>query len=237
MVKILYLILTLSAAISFSYGLFWYFRKKSALYLRMIVFGIGCAMLGRLFETLQILTNGQVQSGFHVGVLGVVGSFLFFFTANFGTMDSLVDDGSSRFRKYRLLALFAPAVVLILYMLYYLNVGFCQSAVVYGVETLIIALASYYHLKHLIIPDVEFGVIRALRKYNLLALIYGALCMAEIVLSAFPYMFPLAAVYALLSTAMLIFVPVLEGNVIKLRKPQIVTGPIEGPVTIFVNIM
>ena len=32
----------------------------------MIIFGVGCAMLGRLFETL-----GSLRSGFHVGMLGL----------------------------------------------------------------------------------------------------------------------------------------------------------------------
>ncbi|MCR4646029.1 MAG: hypothetical protein K5695_11605 [Oscillospiraceae bacterium] len=173
MEKYIYLALTLSAAVGFGYGLYRFFRQRSAMYIKMIVFGIGCAMLGRLFETLQLFANGQIQTGFHVGVLGVVGSFLFFFTANYGQMDSLVDDKTTAFRKYRLIALAAPACIMLLYLFYFLKVGMGQAAVVRGIETLIISQAAYYHLKHLIMPDVDYGVIRSLRLYNLLALGYS----------------------------------------------------------------
>ncbi len=52
--------------LGFGYGLFRFFRDESALYVRMIIFGVGCAILGRLFETL-----GSLRSGFHVGMLGL----------------------------------------------------------------------------------------------------------------------------------------------------------------------
>ena len=80
----LYLILssavTVCAGIGFSYGIFRFFREKSALYIRMIVFSVGCAMFGRLFESLQLIANGYISGGFHVGVLGIAGSFLFLFS-------------------------------------------------------------------------------------------------------------------------------------------------------------
>ena len=39
----------------FVYGLIMFFREPSALYARMIVLGMGCIMLGCLFETLQLV--------------------------------------------------------------------------------------------------------------------------------------------------------------------------------------
>jgi len=106
------LALTICAGIGFGYGLYRFFRDESALYVRMIVFAIGCAMLGRLFETLLILVNGSLTNGFHVGMLGIIGSFLFLFSANFGQMDSIVDDGSKRFFKTRLISFSAPLVIM-----------------------------------------------------------------------------------------------------------------------------
>ena len=47
--------------------------------------------------------------------------------------------------------------------------------------SLLIVLASYYNLKHLIFPDVEYGVIRSLKTYNLLALIFELLCLVEMI--------------------------------------------------------
>ena len=215
MEKYLFLALTLSATVGFGYGLYRFFRGRSAMYIKMIVFGIGCAMLGRLFETLQLFANGQIQSGFHVGVLGVVGSFLFFFTANFGQMDSLVDDGTAEFRKYRLTALAAPVVVIGLYVIYFIRTGFGQDAVVNGIKTLIISQAAFFHLKHVIMPDVDCGVIRSLRLYNLLALIYVFLCMGEMLLGTINLPALLISVYVLMCVNLLAFVPALERGVKK----------------------
>ena len=157
------LALTVAAGIGFGYGLFRFFRDESALYVRMIIFGVGCAMLGRLFETLLILVNGSLTSGFHVGMLGIIGSFLFLFSANFGQMDSIVDDGSKRFRKTRLISFAAPLVIAAVFCLIAVTKGLNKTTIPLGVETLFIALASYYHLKHLIIEDVSFGLIKAIR--------------------------------------------------------------------------
>ena len=66
------LALTVAAAVGFGYGLFRFFRDESALYVRMIIFGVGCAMPGRLFETLLILVNGSLENGFHVIMLGII---------------------------------------------------------------------------------------------------------------------------------------------------------------------
>lgn len=182
---ILYAAMTLCALFSFHLGLRLYFSKRAPRYVLMIVFGIGCAMLGRMFETLMLLTQHEIHSGFHVGLLGILGSFMFFMAANYGTMDMLVDDGSKGLMKYRLIALCAPVVILAIYVYYYVHVGFGAEAIVNGVLTLVIMLASYYHLKHLIIPDVEDGIIRHIRQYNLVALVYALLCMLEMIVDAF----------------------------------------------------
>ena len=69
--------LTLSAAFGFIYGITSFFGKESSLYARMITFAVGCAMLSRLSETLQIFTFGEIRNGFQVGDLGIIGSSLF----------------------------------------------------------------------------------------------------------------------------------------------------------------
>ena len=210
------LALTVSAGIGFGYGLFRFFRDESALYVRMIIFAVGCAMLGRLFETLLILVNGSLQNGFHVGMLGIIGSFLFLFSANFGQMDSIVDDGSKRYLKTRLISLAAPLVIAAIWGVIALSKGLNESTIPRGVEALFIAQASYFHLKHLIIKDVSFGLIKAIRSYNLLSLVYALLCMLEIYIKS--YNFPVVytvIVTVLLCVVLLAFVPVLERGVKK----------------------
>ena len=210
------LAMTVSAGIGFVYGLYRFFRDESALYVRMIIFSVGCAMFGRLFETLQYLVNGQLGSGFHVGMRGIVGSFLCLFSANFGQMDSVVDDGSPVFRKTRIISLAAPAVIVAIWCLIAVAKGLNKTTIPLGVETLFIAQASYFHLKHLIIKDVEYGLIKAIRSYNLFALIYALLCMLEMLIESFnlPEIF-IAVVYVLQCVVLLVFVPVLERGVKK----------------------
>ena len=208
------LALTLCAGIGFAYGLYRFFRDESALYVRMIVFGVGCAMLGRLFETLLILVNGELFYGFNVGMLGIIGSFLFFFSANFGQMDSIVDDGSPKFRKTRIIALAAPLVAAAYWCVIAALEGINEATVSIGIAVLFIALAAYYHLKHLIISDVSFGLIRSIRSYNLLSLIYAVLCMLEILADIFPF-YVSVIICVLECIVLLAFVPVLERGVKK----------------------
>ena len=201
------LALTISAGIGFVYGLFRFFRNESALYIRMIVFGVGCAMLGRLFATLMYLVNGELFPGFNVGMLGIIGSFLFFFSANFGQMDSVVDDGSPKFRKARIIALAAPLTVVILWCIIFAVYGFNETTISVGIEALFLAMASYYHLKHLIIEDVGSGLVKSIRSYNLLALVYAVLCLSEVLVEGFV----LPLIVTVLECAVLIaFIPVLE---------------------------
>ena len=210
------LALTLSALFGFVYGVLRFFRSRSALYARMIVMGIGCAMLGRLFETLQLVTMGELRGGFHVGTLGILGSFLFFISANYGQMDSLADDRSPGLRKYRWIAACAPLAVLALYAVYFRVAGFGEASIVTGILMLVTAQASYFHLKHLIIPDVEDGIIRSIRSYNLMGLIYAFLCTVEMTVSAVPAPAVLRyLVCAALCATLIAFIPVLAGGIKK----------------------
>ena len=210
------LALTICAGIGFADGLYRFFQDESALYVRMIIFGVGCAMLGRLFETLLFLVNGELGSGFNVGMLGIIGSFLFFFSANYGQMDSIVDDGSVKYRKTRIISFAAPLVVVAIWCVIAATRGINESTVWVGVEMLFVALASYYHLKHLIIDDVSFGLIRSIRSYNLLSLVYALLCMSEVLVECFNLpTVCIVIVYILECIVLLVFVPVLERGVKK----------------------
>lgn len=210
------LALTIASGIGFTYGVVRFFRNKSALYVRMIVFAVGCAMLGRLFETLQLLVTGTLNDGFNVGMLGIIGSFLFLFSANFGQMDSIVDDHYPEFRKTRLIALAAPIAEAVIWLLIVAANGINSTTVWLGVEAVFIAQASYFHLKHLIINDIDYGLIRAIRSYNLLALVYALLCMLEMLVKSFnlPAFFAVA-VCVLQFAVLLVFLPILERGVKK----------------------
>ena len=130
-------------AVSFTYGAIRFFRKGKALYLQMIVGGLGCMMLSRAFQFIVLATTGSMPEGFHIGMLGLVGGFMFFLSANYGQMDKLLDDGAREYRKYRLLSLIAPGVLAVLYLLLFLIPDASDKLVIYGVMT---AIIMFIHL-------------------------------------------------------------------------------------------
>lgn len=202
-------------AVSFTYGVVRFFKKGKALYLQMIVGGLGCMMLGRVFQFVTLLTRGMLPEGFHIGTLGIVGGFVFFLSANYGQMDKLLDDGAKENRKYRLLGLLAPLLMAGIYcLIFFFNPGL-ESMIVYGVMTAIIMFASYFNLKHFIFPDVEFGIIRSIRGYNLIALLLAVLSVGEITLMLWNKTVPLLILYIAICVVSIAVVPVLEKGVKK----------------------
>ena len=147
----------------------------------MICFAAGCMTFGRLYQVIRFLTSGDIFSRFHLGLLGVLGSLMFFFSANFGVMDTITDDGAAENRRYRIIPAAAPALTAVLYLAFFplAELPLVVKAAAF-VISLLVAGASYYNLKHFIFPD-EYGIIRCLRPYNLLALCFEFLCLAEIV--------------------------------------------------------
>ena len=161
------------------YGLSKFFKKKKALYLKLVTCGVMSLMLSRLYQIIFLTTQGALNTGFHIGILGIIGSFMFLFSANFGQMDGLVDDRTKAFRKTRLLSLAAPLLILVLYFVLFLKTENTELRIVWGVVAFFVMQCAYYNFKHVIIYDVDLGIIKSLRKYNLLALIYAFLIMLE----------------------------------------------------------
>jgi len=169
------------ALIGTIYGALHFLAKKSALYLQMIACGVGCQMFARLFDVIYLALNGELHRKFNIGMLGIVGSFLFILSANYGQMDSLVDDGSAALRPTRRRALLAPAAILALYAAFCCAEQDLRLRLAVGLIAAFILPTAYFNFKHLIIYDVENGVIRCIRSYNLLALAYGFLVLLEFI--------------------------------------------------------
>lgn len=170
------------AFIGFRYGSIVFFKPKKAVFPQMITLAVGSMAFGRLYQAVRLLTGGEIYMEFQLGVFGVIGSLLFLFSANFGAMDSIADDKSKAFTKYRIVSFAAPVAAAVLYVLFALGTDLPVFAkIVSAAITVFVMQASYFHLKHLIFPDVDYGVIKCLRLYNLLALIYSFLCMAEMI--------------------------------------------------------
>ena len=171
----------LCAAAGFICGAIRYLRPKKPLYASMIVLGLGCVLLGRLYQCVRLLTGSTLTEQFQIGVLGAAGAFSFFFSSNYGQIDSLVDDGGTEFLRYRTLAWTGPIAIGALFAPIAAGPGSLSFKLGCGVAAAFIAPACYFHVKHLIIPDVDYGVVRCQRGYNCLALCMGLFSMLELI--------------------------------------------------------
>ena len=192
---------------SFIYGLNKFFKKGKPLFLQSITMAMGCHALGSIYHLCQTLTTEEVLEGFTPAYLGRIGFFLFLIAASYGQMDRIVDDGSEKIKPSRYIALIAPVCAVLLY----LPNGMMEDL---PIETKIAALlvwipaifSVYYNLKHAIIPDFDFGFIKAIRLYNIFALCLG---FAELLcLTAWDYLYNTqlvicTIVFALLCVAMM----------------------------------
>ena len=198
----------LATLFSFVYGMRNFFRKGKPIFLQSITMAMGCHALGSIYHLCQTLTTETVLEGFTPAYLGRIGFFLFFITASYGQMDRIVDDGTPVMRPARIIALIAPICAILLLIP---NVAMDDLPIKTKIAVALVwipALFSlYFNLKHAIIPDCDFGFIKAIKPYNVLA---TALGFAELLcLTAWDYLYavPLVistVVFAILCVSMMI---------------------------------
>ena len=208
-----HIFMLMASLLGFLYGAKHFLKKGKAMYLWMITLGVFCTMMGTLFEMILLWTKGTLPEGFYVGLLGYVGTFLFFMSANYGQMDSLADDGSKQFLKYRLIGLLAPIVLALIFSpaLYFDEIMARKLSCLFVV--IFILPASYFHLKHLIFPDVDYGIIRCIRGYNALALSYAVCCVLKLTVGCLDLAFISNALDVVSGLILLALLPVLGKEV------------------------
>lgn len=158
---------------AFIYGIKHFFKKGKPLYLQSITMAMGCHSLGSVYHICQMLTRGAVSDGFTPAYLGRIGFFLFFLVASYGQMDRIVDDRSPALRKSRIWALLAPALGLLLYIPNFLKDMPNATKVTYFLVWIPAIFSLYFNLKHVIIPNIDFGFVKAIKPYNIFALCLG----------------------------------------------------------------
>ena len=169
----------LIAAFAFGTGATKLFKKGTPLYWQLYVCAAGCFALRQLSETVNFLCG--IQGNISVGMLGIFGCNFFLLSADYGTLDKVVDDGSAENKPARKLALLAPVVTAALIASVFF--AWRKNDLVCGVLWLAMLLpmlpASYFNLKHLLMPPDDFELLRATRPCNLASLgvyLLSALC-------------------------------------------------------------
>ena len=174
---------------SLIYGLKYFFKKGKPFFLQSITMAMASHALGSVYHLCQSIATDELIEGFTPAYLGRIGFFLFFITASYGHLDRIVDDGTSKMRASRIIALIAPILAVLLYIPNALIEDVpTVTKITYFLVWIPAAISVYFTLKHAIIPDFDFGFIRALKPYNILALCLGfseLLC-----LTAWDYYYP-----------------------------------------------
>ena len=161
----------LATLFSLIYGLKHFFKKGKPLFLQTITMAMACHSLGSIYHLCQTLTSDTLIEGFTPAYLGRIGFFLFIITASYGQMDRIVDDGSAKMKPSRYIALIAPIFAALLYIPNYIIEDVpIQTKVVYALVWIPAVVAVYFNLKHAIIPNMDFGFIKAIKPYNILIL-------------------------------------------------------------------
>ena len=172
----------LIALFAFGFGAAKLFKRKKPLYLQLLVCAAGCFAVEQLSYAVNLWCG--VAAEVSIGMLGIFGCNLFLLSANFGTLDRIVDDGRGT-GKARKLAFLAPAVMAAFIALAFLAWKeqdlFC--AVMWLVMLIPALPASYFNLKHILLPVDPFEFLKATKPCNIAALVFYIVTAAYVICS------------------------------------------------------
>ncbi len=165
------LILALGA---FVYGALKLFHKGKPMYFQILICAVGCFTLQEFSSVINYLCDGY-EEGIAISILGILGCVMFILAANRGALDALVDERDEKGRRARLLAFVAPIVVLIsIVFTVIIWKGFAKTIVVIIVLVLMASIipASYFTLKHLLLPKDSLGILECTKLCNIFSFLY-----------------------------------------------------------------
>lgn len=173
----------LIALFAFSFGAKRLFKKKKPLYFQLYVCAAGCLALWQLSCAVNLWCGAA--SSFSIGMLGVFGCNFFLLSANYGTLDRIVDEGNNS-RKARALAALAPVCLAapVMYAFFLRKRTEPLGAWMWLVMLLPALPASYFNLKHILLPMDDIELLRAVRPCNYAALVFYALTAAYGIVTA-----------------------------------------------------
>jgi hypothetical protein len=161
----------ISTLFSLIYGLANFFKKGTPLFLQSLTMAMASYSCSVIYHLCQTFTSGIIMEGFTPTYLGRMGFFMFFITASYGQLDRIVDDRSSKMKRARMLAFIAPVCAALLYIPNYMVDSPMSTKIAYLFVWIPAIVSVYFNLKHAIIPDLDFGFIKAIKPYNICVLL------------------------------------------------------------------
>ena len=173
----------LIASFAFGFGAAKLFKKKKPMYMQILVCAAGCFAIQQLSYVVNIWCN--VEAAVSIGMFGIFGCNFFLLSANFGTLDKIVDDGLGS-GKARVISVIAPVIMAMLTVLAFLSWKdkdmFC--AVMWLIMLIPALPASYFNLKHILLPMDSLEFLRATRPCNVAALTFYIVTAVYVICSA-----------------------------------------------------
>ena len=159
---------------AFIYGALHILRKNAPDYFKLYVFAAGCYMLEELwFIVYFFLANSTYDGIVTVRLFGVFGCLCFMLSSNANEFDKLVDERNNK--KVKILSFSAPLLLLVMYGVFLLLCGDKMSAAEKTLGFLSISpaiAASYFSLKHLLLPEDPMGFLKTTKGINILLLVF-----------------------------------------------------------------
>ncbi|MCQ2319648.1 MAG: hypothetical protein MJZ90_12140 [Bacteroidales bacterium] len=188
------------AIAAFLYGIFR-MKKGGPMCFLLFIFAVGCHSMRELWSIVNTLYYGMSQP--NLSLLGTFGCLCFLCSANYGHLDSIVDEGDTSGRSACRQAMLAPAVagaLLAFFVVRSFLAGQTAKAVLMGLSFLPALPAAYFSAKHLLLPTDAMGFLDMTRRCNIAVLVYIAFswaCMMQsettMLGSAFSVMLALSA--------------------------------------------
>lgn len=145
--------------------------SKKALFPKLVAAGLGCIVLKYLHHLVYYMVKEQAATTTQVSSIGSISFFMFLISASYGQLDRLFDERSRSTLKYRIIALAAPAVLIAMALpVIFSDNVLAKDKIVFIIGCLPVFFASYFNFKHSILPDRNFNFVKAIRPYNITAL-------------------------------------------------------------------
>lgn len=163
----------LCSLFAFIYGAHVSFKKGGVLFLQIITCAFGCFSLGNLYDLCYLVCMEREDYNFNISSLGYLGGMFFLFSSYYGAMDRIGDNKSKSLVKYKVYSLLLSTMNLIFCAVMMPGTNFNMFLFI---SSALSSIVLYFAFKHLFLPDIENGILKVMKQYNLLII---ALCIVK----------------------------------------------------------